>query len=206
MKIAVSATDPELSSQVDPRFGRCAYFIFVDSETMQFEAAENPNVISSSGAGIQSAQLVAKKGANVLLTGSCGPNAFQTLQSAGVKVIVGVTGTVQDAVQQFTSGKLQHTDQPNVSYHSGIKMGDGLSMSSGFGSGRGMGRGMGGGMGRRMGGSPSFQVTGMPPSTSDIPLSPPGEELPSLKLQVEQLRQQIEVITKKIDEIEKKSI
>ena len=205
MKIAVSATDPELSSQVDPRFGRCAYFLFVDSETMQFEAAENPNVISSSGAGIQSAQLVAKKGANVLLTGSCGPNAFQTLQSAGVKVIVGVTGTVKDAVQQFTSGKLQHTDQPNVSSHSGMKMGGGLSMGSGFGSGRGMGRGMGGGMGRRMGSGPSFQAPGMPPLTPDIPLSHPEEELPYLKQQAELLRQQMETITKKIDEIEKKS-
>ena len=202
MKIAVSASDPELSSPVDPRFGRCAYFLFVDSETMQFEAAENPNVASSSGAGIQSAQLVAKKGANVLLTGSCGPNAFQTLQAAGVEVVVGVTGTVQDAVQQFKSGKLQHTAQPNVSSHSGMKMGGGLSMGSGFGSGRGMGRGMD----RGMGGGPSFQVPGMPPPTPDILLSPPGEELPYLKQQAELLRQQMEVITKKIDEIEKKSI
>lgn len=209
MKIAVSASDPELSGPVDPRFGRCAYFLFVDSETMQFKAAENPNVTSSSGAGIQSAQLVVKKGANVLLTGSCGPNAFQTLQAAGVEVVVGVTGTVQDAVQQFTSGKLQHTDQPNVSSHSGMKMGGGLSMGSGFGSGRGMGGGMGrrlgGGMGRGMGGDPSFQEPGMPPPTPDIPLSPPGEELPYLKQQAELLRQQMETITKKIDEIEKKS-
>ena len=106
MKIAVSASSPELSSPVDPRFGRCAYFIFVDSETLQFEAVENPNVTFSSGAGIQSAQLVASKGTNVLLTGSCGPNAFQTLHTAGVKVVVGTIGTVQDAVQQYKSGKL----------------------------------------------------------------------------------------------------
>jgi len=71
MKIAVTASTPELSSPVDPRFGRCAYFLFVDSETMQLEALENTNVAAASGAGIQSAQFVANQGANVLLTGSC---------------------------------------------------------------------------------------------------------------------------------------
>ena len=107
MKVAVSASTSDLSSQIDPRFGRCPYFLFVDPETMQFEAVENPNIASSSGAGIQSAQFVANKGANVLLTGSCGPNAFQTLNAAGVEVIVGVTGTVQEAIQQYKSGKLR---------------------------------------------------------------------------------------------------
>ena len=205
MKIAVSASSPELSSPVDPRFGRCAYFIFVDSETLQFEAVENPNVTFSSGAGIQSAQLVASKGTNVLLTGSCGPNAFQTLHIAGVKVVVGTIGTVQDAVQQYKSGKLQPTAQPNVSSHSGMQMGGGVSMGPGSGMGRGMGRGMGGGMGRGMRSGPSLQVPGMPPPAPSIPLSSPGEELQHLKQQAEILRQQMEITTKKIESIEKKT-
>ena len=205
MKIAVSASGPELSGPVDPRFGRCTFFLFIDPETMQYEAIENPNITSSSGAGIQSAQLVSERGANVLLTGSCGPNAFQTLQAAGVKVVVGVMGTIQDAVQQFKSGKLQPTTQPNVSSHSGMQMGGGSYLGPGLGMGRGMGRGMGGGMGRGMGYRPSFQVSGMPPPTPNIPLSSPEEELQHLKKQAELLRQQMENITKKIADIEKKA-
>jgi predicted Fe-Mo cluster-binding NifX family protein len=220
MKIVVTASDPELSSLVDPRFGRCAYFLFVDSETMQFEAVENPNLASTSGAGIQSAQLVVKKKANVLLTGSCGPNAFQTLQTAGVEVVVGVTGTVQEAVQQYKLGKLHRSTQPNVSSHFGMGMRGGSPMGSGFGMGRGMGRGMGGGMGKGMGGGrgfgmgrnmglgmgygSSFQTPGMPPPSPDTPQSSTEEELQYLKQQADFLRQQMDNITKRIDELEKK--
>jgi len=221
MKIAVTASTRELSSPVDPRFGRCAYFLFVDSETMQFEAVENTNVAAASGAGIQSAQLVANQGANVLLTGSCGPNAFQTLQAAGVEVIVGVTGTVQEAVQQYKSGKLQPTAQPNVPSHFGMGtgggspvgpgsgmgggMGGGMGRGMGGGMGRGMGRGMGGGMGPGMGYGFPPQAPGMPPSSPNIPPGSPEEELQYLKQQAEMLRQQTENISKRIKELEKKS-
>lgn len=213
MKIVVTASAPDLSSSVDPRFGRSPYFLFVDPETMQFEAVENPNISSSSGAGIQSAQFIANKEANVLLTGSCGPNAFRTLHAAGVEVIVGVTGTVQEAAQKYKSGKLQATAQPNVPSHFGMGMGGSSPRGTGFGMGRGMGRGMGGGMGRGMGRGmvpgmgydPAFQTPGMPQSSpSMLPLSP-EEELQHLKQQAELLRQQIERITKKIEDIEKKS-
>ncbi|TEU06617.1 MAG: dinitrogenase iron-molybdenum cofactor biosynthesis protein [Candidatus Aminicenantes bacterium] len=212
MKIVVSASNPELSSPVDPRFGRCAYFLFVDSETMKFEAAENPNISSTSGAGIQSAQFVSNKGANVLLTGSCGPNAFQTLQAAGVEVIVGVMGTVQEAVQQYKSGQLQAVAQPNVPAHSGMGMGGSPPIGPGSGMGGGMGRGMGGGMGRGMGGgmgrgmgyNPAFQTSGMPPSSPSMSQLSPEEELQYLKQQAEYLRQQTENISKRITELEKK--
>ncbi len=217
MKIVVSASTADLSSPVDPRFGRCPYFLFIDPETMQFEAVENPNIASSSGAGIQSAQFVANKGANVLLTGSCGPNAFRTLNGAGVEVIVGVTGTVQEAIQQYKSGKHQASTQPNVPSHFGMGVGESSSMGPGSGMGRGMGggmgRGMGGGMGRGMGRGmvpgmgydPTFQTPGMPPSSPGMPPVSPEEELQHLKQQTESLRQQMEIITKRIKDLEKKS-
>jgi len=216
MKIVVTASTPELSSPVDPRFGRCAYFLFVDSETMKFEAVENPNVASSSGAGIQSAQLIANKEANVLLTGSCGPNAFQTLQAAGVEIIIGVTGTAQEAVLQYKSGNIQPSAQANVPAHSGIGMGGGspvgpgggmgggMGRGMGGGMGRGMGRGMGGGMGQGMGYDPAFQAPGMPPSSPSMPQLSPEEELQYLKQQSEFLRNQMENISKKIENLEKK--
>jgi len=212
MKIMVSASSTELSSPIDPRFGRCTYFLFVDSENMQFEAIENPNITSSSGAGIQSAQLVADKGANVLLTGSCGPYALQTLKTAGVEVIVGVTGTVQEAVQQYKSGKLQLATQSNVSSPFGMGMGMGMGGGSltglGSGMGRGMGCGRGGGMGRGMGRGMGYgvqpQIPGMPSSSPEAQVSP-EEELQYLKQQAGFLRQEMENITKRIEELKKKS-
>ena len=114
MKIAVSSTGPDLDSQVDPRFGRCRYFIIIDRETMEFEAVRNPNVMTMGGAGIQSAQLVANKGAEVILTGNCGPNAFQTLSAAGITVIVGVPGTVREAIERYKRGEFRPATQPSV--------------------------------------------------------------------------------------------
>ena len=208
MKIAVTASNPELSSPVDPRFGRCAYFLFIDPETMEFEAVENPNVSSASGAGIQSAQLVAEKGANVLLTGSCGPNAFRTLQAAGVEVLVGLTGNIQEAVQMYKSGKLQQAAEPNVPSHSGMAGYGNPPMGPGFGGGGGMGRGMGRGMCRGMGFGmgPGFppDVPGTMPPGPNMPQATPEEELQYLKKQADLLRQHMEKITKRIEEIEKK--
>ena len=99
MKIAVSATGTGLDAQVDPRFGRCQYFIIIDPDTMEFEAVANSAAMAGGGAGVSAAQMVAGKGVDAVLTGNCGPNAFAVLGSAGIKVMVGVTGTVQDAVQ-----------------------------------------------------------------------------------------------------------
>jgi predicted Fe-Mo cluster-binding NifX family protein len=194
MKIAVSASGQELSSHVDPRFGRCAYFLFIDSETMQLEPLENPNVASPSGAGIQSAQLVAEKGANVLITGSCGPNAFQTLQAAAVNVVVGATGTVQGAIHRYKSGGFQSSTRPNVTAHSGMDISGKSSMESRFEMGKSMGRGMGRRIGRGLGMRISRGSRTLQPSAE--------EELQNLKQQAELLRQQMGSIANRIKELE----
>ena len=208
MKLAVTAAGSDLTAQVDPRFGRCPYFIFVDTDTNKFEAIENPYVQAMGGAGIQSAQLVANKGAEVVLTGSCGPNAFQTLQAAGVKVIVGVAGTVQDAIKKYKAGQLQPITQPNVPPHYG--MGMGWPIGPGYGRGMGMGRGMGS---RGMGYGPISQAPGtqQTPPTGPMPsMGPTGpqptreQELQALKQQANFLRQQLDAINKRISELEKK--
>ena len=80
MKICITSEGNTLGSKVDCRFGRCQYFIIVDTETFEFEVIKNPNLESMGGAGIQSAQLVASKRVKAVLTGNVGPNAFQTLQ------------------------------------------------------------------------------------------------------------------------------
>ncbi|MGQ9665326.1 MAG: NifB/NifX family molybdenum-iron cluster-binding protein [bacterium] len=107
MKICVTAEENNLDAQVDPRFGRCAYFIIVDPENLEFEAVQNSNLDAGGGAGIQSGQLVASKQVKAVITGNVGPNAFQTLQSAGIELITGVSGKVRDAVERFKKGELK---------------------------------------------------------------------------------------------------
>jgi len=120
MKVAVTSRGTTLDEQIDPRFGRCANFVIVETDDMSFEAVENSNAAAGGGAGIQSAQLVADKDAKVVLTGNCGPNAFRTLEAAGIEVVVGAGGTVREAVEQYKTGKLSPTGGPNVESHAGM--------------------------------------------------------------------------------------
>lgn len=118
MKIAVTSTGTELDSQVDPRFGRAAYILIVDSETFDFEVLDNKeNVNALKGAGIQAASMLNDKGADVLLTGFCGPNAFKTLKAANIGVANDAAGTVKDAVNAHIKGKLPLSDKANVEGH-----------------------------------------------------------------------------------------
>jgi len=105
MKIAVTATGGSLAAEVDPRFGRCAYFIIVDSETMKFTAFSNPATQTAGGAGPAAAREIHKHGVKVLLTGDVGVNAQRALDAAGIKVVTGVTGTVKEAVQRFLASQ-----------------------------------------------------------------------------------------------------
>ncbi len=114
MKICITSEGKTLDSRVDPRFGRCQNFIFFDIDTGTLEALENTNAQFQGGAGIQSAQLVNSKDAKAVLTGNVGPNAFQTLSAAGIRIYTGVSGTVQEAVEAFKSGKLKITESPNA--------------------------------------------------------------------------------------------
>jgi predicted Fe-Mo cluster-binding NifX family protein len=137
MKIAVTSTGNTLDSPIDPRFGRCQFFVFIDSETMEFEAAENEAIMAAGGAGPQAAQFVANKGAEAVITGNVGPNAASSLAAAGIKVFVGATGTVKETVTLFNNGQLQETSAATVASHSGMGGGRGRGMGGGRGQGRG---------------------------------------------------------------------
>ena len=121
MKVAVTSKGTTLEEQVDPRFGRCAHFVIAETDDMSFESFENSNVTAGGGAGIQSAQLVAEKDAKVVITGNCGPNAFRTLAAAGIDVVIGASGTVREALEQYKAGSLSATTDPNVDSHAGMK-------------------------------------------------------------------------------------
>ncbi|MBN1177485.1 MAG: NifB/NifX family molybdenum-iron cluster-binding protein [Dehalococcoidales bacterium] len=125
MKIAISAAGQNLDSQVDPRFGRCQNFVILDTDTMEFEAVSNESAAAAGGAGIATAQMIAGKGVEAVVTGNCGPNAFGVLNSAGIKVMTGASGTVQEAVENFKAGKLQESSQASAGAHSGMRRGGG---------------------------------------------------------------------------------
>jgi len=200
MKIAISATGPSLDDEVEPRFGRCPYFIIADPDTMQFEALENSSAMAAGGAGISTGQMIASKGAQIVLTGNCGPNAFQVLSAAGIQVITGVSGKVREAIEGYKSGRFQAISQPTVAAHFGMGATPGMGMGGGMGMGRGMGKGMGRGMG--MGGGMGAGT--MPPvSPAPQPVSP-EEELEALKAQSQALAQQLSEIQRRIEEMGKK--
>ena len=103
MKIAVTAKGGSLSAQVDQRFGRCAYFVLVDSETMKFSAFSNPASEASGGAGPAAAREISKNGAQIVITGEVGHKAKQALETAGIEIVTDAAGTVKEAVESFLS-------------------------------------------------------------------------------------------------------
>jgi predicted Fe-Mo cluster-binding NifX family protein len=114
VKICVTAQGDNLEAPVDPRFGRCQYFVIVDSETLDYQAIINPNIDSRGGAGIQSGQVMAEKQVKAVVTGNVGPNAFQTLNTAGISVITGASGSVRQAIEKYKKGELKATQGPTT--------------------------------------------------------------------------------------------
>ena len=153
-KICVTSSGPTLESNVDPRFGRCAYFIIADPATLAFEAISNEAAMASGGAGIRAAQTVAAQNIEAVLTGSVGPNAFPALQDSGIKILSGVSGTVKGAIENYGKGAYSELTTPGPANVGKGQGGIGRGMGMGYGGGGGMGRGggRGGGRGRGRGG------------------------------------------------------
>jgi predicted Fe-Mo cluster-binding NifX family protein/ferredoxin len=223
MKIAVTSTGPTLDNNVEARFGRCAYFLIIDTNTMQFEAIENPNIALGGGAGIQSAQLMSEKGVTTVLTGNCGPNAFNVFGQAGIQVVVGVSGNIRNSVERFKTGDFASADGPNVQSHFGVNSGQqseqiqssssgnprmgnpGMGIGRGGGMGRGMGRG--GGRGRGMGGGRGMGMgmrASMPGSPAGSGAFQPSNVPAEGQSELEQLKQQAQILQQQKQEIEKR--
>ncbi len=118
MKVAISSSGKTLESDLDPRFGRAQYFLIVDTDTSELEVKENTqNLNLPQGAGIQAGKTVAECGVKAVITGNCGPKAFQVLQAAGIKVVTGIKGTVKEAIEKFKQDNLDFAEAPNVEGH-----------------------------------------------------------------------------------------
>jgi len=159
MKLAVSAFGNNLNSQIDPRFGRCAFFLVVDSKDMSFSAFRNEGSELGGGAGVQAAQFVASKGAGVVITGNCGPKAEKALAAAGIELLTGQQGIISDIIKKHIKQEPTPADEkktvkqmnirqtepmlkePQASFYGGVGTRQGMGM--------GRGRGIGGGSGMR---------------------------------------------------------
>lgn len=123
MKVLVSAQGADITAQVDPRFGRAACFVTVDSDSGQWTVQPNASMEAGHGAGIESARFAIDQGVEAVLTGATGPNAFRTLRAAGVAVYLVSAGTVADAVDAFRRGALVRSDGASAPAHAGIGCG-----------------------------------------------------------------------------------
>ncbi|MDH7481993.1 MAG: NifB/NifX family molybdenum-iron cluster-binding protein [Armatimonadota bacterium] len=118
MRVAITAKEPSIESNVDQRFGRARYLIVIDTETGNTEVHDNEvNLNAVQGAGIQTAQNVVLLNVEAVLTGHVGPNAFRVLSAAGIRTYVGFQGTVGEAIEEFKSGKLNPIDSADVEKH-----------------------------------------------------------------------------------------
>lgn len=120
MRIVVSANGADLDGAASPVFGRCPAYVFVDTETMDFEVVDNPAVGAAGGAGIQAAQFVVEQGAQAVISGRVGPNAFDVLQVANVPVYPFGGGTVRQAVEALSVGQLSSTGGATAEAHAGM--------------------------------------------------------------------------------------
>ena len=219
MKVAISSSGKDLNSQLDPRFGRCPYFLVINPDDMSFEVFNNESSVLGGGAGIQSARFLASKGVDAVITGNCGPNAVQTLSAAGIELFVGQTGTVKEVVERFKKGDLRPTSEATVDSHFGMApgagsgpgggmgggggtrqgMGGGRGGGRGMGSGRGGGRGMGGG--RAMGGGDGLSGQGTPIKKRSGSVSN-DSELQTLKKKADDINKELEGIITHINKLE----
>jgi predicted Fe-Mo cluster-binding NifX family protein len=108
MKIILTTASLDIDAQLDPRFGRGAYFLIIDPDTLEWQAVPNPAISAPGGAGIRAAQFVTDQKCEAVISGDFGPNAYNALKAAGISMyLYGSCRTVQEAIQRFKSGQIE---------------------------------------------------------------------------------------------------
>ncbi|MEN8242822.1 MAG: NifB/NifX family molybdenum-iron cluster-binding protein [Chloroflexota bacterium] len=110
MKLAISSPDGKFNSQFSSRFGRCEYFVFVDTDTQAWETKPNPAASARGGAGTKVVQFLADNGVAATITGRYGPNAYTALEAAGIKTFQADSGTPEELLEKFIENKLEEVD------------------------------------------------------------------------------------------------
>lgn len=118
-RIAITCEGPTLDDPLDPRFGRAAGFLIIDTDTQALDYVDNgAGQNRPQGAGIQAAKTLADHRVGTLLTGYVGPKAFTALSAAGIRVAQGLESmTAREALQRFKEGTLDWAEGPNRRGH-----------------------------------------------------------------------------------------
>ncbi len=110
MIIAVSSPDGKFNAEFSPRFGRCKFFIIMDTDTRAWESKPNPAANARGGAGPQAVQFLSGAGVEASITGRYGPNAFTTLKAAGIRAYIAEDGTPEELLDRFIAGTLEEVN------------------------------------------------------------------------------------------------
>jgi predicted Fe-Mo cluster-binding NifX family protein len=183
VKIAITSSGTDFAAPASLVFGRCPVYVLVDTETMHLKALENPATGTLRGAGFQAAEFVVECGAQAVVTGNVGPNAFGVLQASGVPVYLSGGGTVREVIEAYKTGRLQPAEEANVPTHSGTTRGIGV------GAGRGTG------MGRRTRDAVPSALPVLPASRE--------EETTALKKTAAELRDRLAHVLERLEQLEK---
>lgn len=106
MKVAISVSSFSPDARMEPRFGRAAAFVLVDTETGERLVLANPGAQAAGGAGVQAAELIVRQGVEAVISGTVGPNASEVLEAAGVKMYCAAGGTIDEVMQRYQNGQL----------------------------------------------------------------------------------------------------
>lgn len=118
MKTVIPSNGDNLDSDICKSFGRAKRFFIIDNDTLEYEIVENAqNMQSAQGAGIQSAQSAIKAGGDALITMHCGPKAYRVLSESGVRVFIGVDGSIRKNIDEYKEGTLGIMKNSNVEGH-----------------------------------------------------------------------------------------
>lgn len=196
MKVVVTSNGIDLEAQTSPVFGRCPTYVFIDTDTMQFGWVENTSIGAQSGAGIQAAQFVIECGAEAVVTGNIGPNAYGIFRASSVPVYLFDGGTVREAVEAYVAGRLQPMGGANVPAYTGM----GRGASTGMGRGRGRGRGMGTGRGRWSTPTPANPTWSEASSTTSS--MPQDQGADTLRDTAQALRDQLAQVEERLERLE----
>jgi predicted Fe-Mo cluster-binding NifX family protein len=135
MKICITAIDSKIDSKVDPRFGRCAYFLIFDEKLKLIKKIPNNAGQAMRGAGITAAQIIADEKVDVIITGNVGPNAYGILSMSGIEIFCGASNlSIKQALKDYKDGKLQKVDaSQGIGFGPGFGRGDDRRRGRGFG-------------------------------------------------------------------------
>lgn len=108
MRIGVSATGRDLNARVDGRFGRCPWFLLVDSDSLEFEAVENRHAEEGMGAGMGAARDLIDGRVEAVISGQVGPKAYEVLKAVNIDIFLAPGSiTVKDALERVKRGELR---------------------------------------------------------------------------------------------------